>query len=362
MIAESSSALRKLLLVVLVVAILIFAKAFLVPLCIGALLATLLLPFCKRMERAGMNKGMAAVLSLFLLVIFISGIGTLVGWQVMELTKDFALLKQKVTETIVEVQSYFLRNFGVSFSPGSLVVDGQNSSVAGALRGFAGSLISLITYFVLMLVYVVFLLYNREHLKQFLLRLSPPEKKDEMEKVLYNIAEISQQYLVGLSKMIFLLWVMYGIGFSIIGVKHALFFAILCGLLEIVPFIGNITGTTLTILFSAVQGASVPMMLSIAATYGAIQFIQGWVLEPLILGPQVKINPLFTIVALVIGDLVWGIPGVFLAIPVIAMFKIVCDHVETLKPVGFLIGEIEGKKKEPAFIRRMRGWFRKKKE
>jgi len=215
---------------------------------------------------------------------------------------------------------------------------------------------------VLMLVYVVFLLYNREHLKQFLLRLSPPEKKDEMEKVLYNIAEISQQYLVGLSKMIFLLWVMYGIGFSIIGVKHALFFAILCGLLEIVPFIGNITGTTLTILFSAVQGASVPMMLSIAATYGAIQFIQGWVLEPLILGPQVKINPLFTIVALVIGDLVWGIPGVFLAIPVIAMFKIVCDHVETLKPVGFLIGEIEGKKKEPAFIRRMRGWFRKKKE
>ncbi|HRI34478.1 MAG TPA: AI-2E family transporter, partial [Saprospiraceae bacterium] len=72
-----------------------------------------------------------------------------------------------------------------------------------------------------------------------------------------------------------------------------------------------------------------------------VQFIQGWVLEPLIVGSQVKINPLFTIIALVVGELIWGIAGIFLAIPLIAMFKIVCDHVESLKPYGFLIGEIE---------------------
>jgi predicted PurR-regulated permease PerM len=58
------------------------------------------------------------------------------------------------------------------------------------------------------------------------------------------------------------------------------------------------------------------------------------------LGPQVKINPLFTIIVLILGQLLWGIPGVILAIPLTAMFKIVCDHVESLKPYGFLIGEI----------------------
>jgi predicted PurR-regulated permease PerM len=69
--------------------------------------------------------------------------------------------------------------------------------------------------------------------------------------------------------------------------------------------------------------------------------VHGWVLEPLILGHQVKINPLFTIIALIIGDLLWGIPGIILAIPLTAIFKIICDHIEPLKPYGFLIGEIK---------------------
>jgi predicted PurR-regulated permease PerM len=79
--------------------------------------------------------------------------------------------------------------------------------------------------------------------------------------------------------------------------------------------------------------------------YGTVQFVQGWVLEPLIVGSQVKINPLSTIVALILGELVWGIPGIFLAIPLVAMLKIVCDNIESLKPYGFLIGETEKKKK-----------------
>ena len=88
-----------------------------------------------------------------------------------------------------------------------------------------------------------------------------------------------------------------------------------------------------------------------------IQFIQGWVLEPLILGPQVKINPLFTIIALVVGELVWGISGIFLAIPLTAMIKIVCDHIEPLKPYGFLIGEVEDNSTKISFINNLKSWL-----
>ncbi len=166
-----------------------------------------------------------------------------------------------------------------------------------------------------------------------------------MEKVIDSVGHVSQQYLLGLSKMIVCLWVMYGVGFSLLGVKNALFFAFLCGLLEIVPFIGNLTGTTITVLVAGVHGGSFLMLAGIIGTYAVIQFIQGWVLEPLIVGSEVKINPLFTIIALVIGGLLWGLPGIFLAIPLMAMLKIVCDHIEPLKPYGFLIGAIESKKK-----------------
>ena len=127
--------------------------------------------------------------------------------------------------------------------------------------------------------------------------------------------------------MIFLLWVLYGIGFSIIGIENAIFFAILCGVLEIVPFIGNLTGTTLTVLVAALNGADGKILVSIVVVYSIVQFIQGWILEPLIVGSQVKINSLFTIMALILGELIWGLSVVILAIPLTAMFKIVCDYI-----------------------------------
>ena len=147
-------------------------------------------------------------------------------------------------------------------------------------------------------------------------------------------------------------------GFSILGVHNALFFAFLCGLLEIIPFINNLTGTSITVLVAAVQGGSSPMLIGIIVTYGIIQFIQGWVLEPLIVGSQVKINPLFTIIALVVGQLVWGLPGIFLAIPLIAMIKIICDHIEPLKPYGFLIGETNDVKNESFITKKISNWFK----
>jgi len=209
------------------------------------------------------------------------------------------------------------------------------------MQMMAGSVAYIVTNFILVLAYFVFLLYYRGHLKHFFIKLTPPSRQNEMNQILDKSAHVSQQYLLGLSKMIVCLWIMYSIGFSILGVKNFLFFAILCGILEIVPFVGNITGTTLTVAVAALHGASHYMLAGIIITYGVVQFIQGWFLEPLILGPQVKINPLFTIIALVLGQLLWGIPGILLAIPLSAIFKIICDHIEPLKPYGFLIGEIK---------------------
>jgi predicted PurR-regulated permease PerM len=102
------------------------------------------------------------------------------------------------------------------------------------------------------------------------------------------------------------------------------------------------------------------MLIGIICIYGLVQLIQGWILEPVILGPQVKINPFTTIIALVLGELLWGIPGIFLAIPITAMFKIVCDHIEPLKPYGFLIGEIENEKTEISIVDKLVKWFKNK--
>ncbi|WP_395044886.1 AI-2E family transporter, partial [Flavobacterium sp.] len=259
---------------------------------------------------------------------------------------------QRAIETGTTIQKYIFDNLNISIEDQFVILKNERPSYSNIMQVLLGSVAYVFATTILVLVYFVFLLYYRNHIKIFLIKITKTNQREEMQQVIHSATCISQQYLLGLSKMIFLLWIMYGIGFSIIGVENAIFFAILCGLLEIVPYIGNITGTILTILFAVIHGGNPSLIGGIIITYGIVQLIQGWVLEPLILGPQVKINPLFTIIVLVLGQLLWGIPGVILAIPLTAMFKIVCDHIEPLKPYGFLIGDIETSKNKSLILKK----------
>ena len=359
MIVTSTSIIKKLLLLFLVFAGLHYSREFLMPLAIGAVLATLFLPFCKWMEVKKISRGLATTICLLVLLLAIGGVVTLIGWQISELANDVGTLKHKGGETLERIHQYVFSHFGISREEQAQLIKDQQSSVTGFLQSMAGSITDIFTSFIFMLVYIFLLLYYRIHIKQFILKLSPAGQQLEMEQILQSTTHVSQQYLLGLTKMIMCLWVMYGIGFSLLGVENAIFFAVLCGLLEIIPFIGNLTGTIITILVAAVHGAGLPILGGIAVTYGVVQLIQGWVLEPLIVGPQVKINPMFTIFALVLGEIVWGIPGIILAIPLTAMLKIICDHIEPLKPYGFLIGEIETKKTESDFLKKIKIWIKK---
>ncbi len=349
----NTSVIKKTLLIFLVIAGLIFAKAFLIPLFIGSILATLFIPFSNLLEKYGIPKVLAAFICLLTLVLIMSGLVALLAWKIAELVNDVELIKQKAIASGVEAQEYIFNHLGISVEQQSNILKQEQPSLSSIMQLTFSSITSLITNLILLLAYVFFLLYYRKHIKQFFLKLAKPAQQQEMSEILSKATHVSQQYLFGLSKMIVCLWIMYSIGFSILGVKNAIFFAILCGLLEIVPFVGNITGTTLTVLVTALHGAPLSVLGGIVAVYGTVQFIQGWVLEPLILGPQVKINPLFTIIALVVGELIWGIPGIILAIPLTAILKIVCDHIESLKPYGFLIGEIEYENQENTLLTKL---------
>ena len=126
--------------------------------------------------------------------------------------------------------------------------------------------------------------------------------------------------------------------------------------MEIVPFVGNLVGNLLAVSMVIVQGGSTGMIIGVLATYLTVQFIQTYILEPLVVGSGVNINPLFTIAGIVAGEMVWGIPGMILAIPVMGMAKIICDHIEPLKPYGFLIGE--EKKSKRGVVEKVKSWVK----
>ena len=127
---------------------------------------------------------------------------------------------------------------------------------------------------------------------------------------------------------------------------------------NISSFVGNLTGTALTIAMSLVQGGDMNMVIGILLVYGFVQFIQTYLLEPLIVGAEVSINPLFTIVGLVAGEMLWGIPGMILAIPLMGITKIIFEHIEPLKPFAYLIGSDE-KKDDQSYFKKIKGWFKR---
>jgi len=356
-----SKAIQVLFFLFLVIAGLYYARPFLVPVAFAGLLSMLFLPISRRLENKGVKRAIAALLCILIIVAVIAGIVALLSWQVSDLAKDTEQMEQRINQMVSQMKQGISKNLGISPETQQQMLSQQGGSGSGAgkmVAGFLGSVMGILVDTLLVLVYIFLFMYFRGHLKAFILKLVPQAEKNNARQIIHDIQLVAQQYLGGLGMMIVGLWIMYSIGFSIAGVKNAIFFAILCGLLEIIPFVGNLTGNAITILMAITQGGGMNIVIGILITYALVQFFQSYILEPLVVGAEVNINPLFTIVILVLGELVWGIAGMVLAIPLLGIVKIICDHIEPLKPYGFLIGEQKKKSKKGGLVEKIKGWFK----
>jgi predicted PurR-regulated permease PerM len=334
----------------LVFSALYFAKAFLIPVTFAAILSMLFYPICKWLEAKGIGRGLASFLCILSFVLIMAGLISLLVWQLSGMAAEMSGMQEKITKQVDAIQLKLQTSFGVPREKQEQFIQKQQQSAGGGLTTtishFLSSLGSFLVDTILALVYIFLFLYLRSHLRKFVLKLVNEAEHERANKVIFDSSKISQKHFAGTGKMIVVLWIMYGIGFSVIGVKNAIFFAILCGLLEIIPFIGNLAGTSLTIIATFAQGGSTNLVIGIIITYALVQFIQTYVLEPMIVGSAENINPLFTIIILVVGELVWGIPGMVLALPLLGITKVVFDNITPLQPYGFLVGEEKKKDDE----------------
>jgi predicted PurR-regulated permease PerM len=337
-----------LLFCILFIVVLYYGRAFLVPLVFAGILSMLLLPVAEWLEKRHFPRALAVLCSDLLVVAVVAGIIGLISWQINDLMKDASELEANIMQKVTQLKQFIATSLGVSPQEQQQMLKKQqsaSSSLGQNITGIFTLLSGILTDFLLMLIYIFLFLYYRNHFYSFALKLVATEKQAQAKDTIEQIEKTSRNYFRGLIMMIGCLWVMYGIGFSIVGAKNAIFFAILCGILEMVPFVGNLAGTALTILTNVAQGSDSGVLVGILVTYAVVQFLQSYILEPLVVGDKVSINPLFTIGGIVAGELIWGIPGMIMAIPLLGMTKIVCDHIEVLKPYGYLIGEEEKKEK-----------------
>ncbi|WP_240186904.1 AI-2E family transporter [Pedobacter nanyangensis] len=335
-----------------------FSAPFMVPVVLAAVLSMLFIRLCNYFESKNINRAFAALLCMFIFIACIMLILVLLSIQLSSLAENIDEMKARLFNLFSHIKHWINDTLGVDAKQQKKIIDQQTNNTNGMLLSFASGLMSIAVNAVLVLVYMYLFLLYRRHIKQFILKLVAKKEKADTDIVVHKAGKVSQKYLSGLAAMIGLLWVMYGIGFSLIGVENAIFFAVLCGLLEIVPFVGNLTGTAITVLAVLAQGGNEKVWW-VLLTYFIVQFIQTYILEPLVVGEQVNINPLFTIMAIVLGEMVWGIAGMILAIPLLGMVKIICDHHPDLQPYGFLIGPENPRKRRTTVVDYMGKLFKK---
>lgn len=342
---------------------LVAAKGFLAPLSVAVLLSMVLLTMAGKLEKWGINRGWSAFLSVLVTIALFVGFAYVISGQVSAVTGDWPQIKKKVRPQLEQLQQFISEKTGLEPREQELLLkkqvtekeppqspnQSQNSSNSEEMHpgesssGLVGDLVFGFFNFsgtaLLTFVYIFFMLLYRRKLKKSILKFVPSEQCGMADRLLRDSVKISNSYLVGRILLILILIVLYSIGLSLSGVRHAILVSTLAAILSLLPYIGNILGFFLAIAMAAFSGAGTAAYVGVMITFGVAQFVESYILEPYIVGHKVSLNPLMTILVVVLGGAVWGILGMIISIPVFGIVKIICDQIKILRPVGYMLGE-----------------------
>jgi len=205
---------------------------------------------------------------------------------------------------------------------------------------FLAGLLATIVYTFLFLIY-------RTGLTKAFINFSPIDKRGIAFNMFKKVQKVGQKYLSGMIILIIILGLANSIGLWIIGVDSPFLFGFLAAAMSIIPYVGTTLGASIPVLYSFMSHDSLWVPFAVAVLFWAIQLIESNFLSPKIVGSSLQINALAAILSLLIGASVWGIAGMILFLPFMAMLKVICEEYEPLKPVALLIGDQnEDEKKE----------------
>lgn len=337
----------------LTVYFMIVAKAILVPLLFALFFAILLSPFSGWLEKYRIPRFLSSLAALLLAVLIIVIIGFFFYRQVISFAEDLDMFAQRLDELLESMNSFLTSWFAIE---GEINVDRVASAFfdyvrdnASALtRGITGAA-STITSIFLVPVFMYLILLFRDLLKNFALQAFGRGDESNLRKIqniLNRVKTLVQRYITGILMVILILAVLNSTMLLIIGVEHAIFFGVFAAMLNVIPFIGPIMGSVLPILYSFITMDSLIYPLIIMLGFYVIQLFESNLFTPSIVGSQVSMNALVTLLFLFVGAQIWGLVGMILFIPLGAILKVIFDEVDSLNHYGYLLGRIEGEKSE----------------
>lgn len=323
--------------------VLYIAKGLIVPLIFALIIGIVLRPGVNFLIRIKIHKVVAIIIMILLTLILIVAFGALIISQISRFSDFWPVMVERITDVadsgIIWISDYFDINphkisDWIAKTLGEITV--LSTEAIGKTLVILGS--TLVVFFLLP-VYIFLILFYEPILVEFLKRLSGKENRDQASEIVTKIKTVIQGYLVGLIIETSIIATLETAALLILGIEYAILLGILGALLNLIPYIGGLVAVALPMAVALATEASPVYALYILIIYYIIQLIDNNYIVPKIVASKVKLNALFSIVVVIAGNMLWGIPGMFLSIPLLAIVKLICDHVEPLKPWGFLLGD-----------------------
>jgi AI-2 transport protein TqsA len=329
--------------IVLTLFILHLGQVLFIPLFFALLIAILLYPMSLFFERHHLKKNIAAILSV---IIFIAFVGAIIYFFTVELThffKDMPKVQSKVLQLIQNTQDWLANKYNIDNDQQKAYINKSANGVLGSLMNSIGTTflntIEFVVLFIFFLIFTFFILLHRRLLKQFILAFfSDDRQQQKVNDIISTTRSVINSYVLGLLTEMAILFILIFIVLIILGIKYALLMAVIAAVINIIPYLGIYTAAAISMLITLANGTS-NQAIEVAVVFIIVHFLDANIIMPNIVGGRVKINPLITIVAVITGKLIWGIPGMFLFIPLTGIIRIISQSVQDLRPWAILIGE-----------------------
>jgi predicted PurR-regulated permease PerM len=325
--------------------LLALGESILAPFFLAFLMAMLFLPIATFMERRlKFTRSLSTITSVLIMLMILTGLIYFFGSQLSDFSKDIPHLRGQFTSVFEDLQHWVSKTFHVKIDEQFTYLDqglDKLLSSTGVILGFTFGVFSTgLGFIVFFILFFIFILNYRRILNNFIVTVFNEKHKASVQEIVNEVRIMTKKYIFGLCLQVIIVSILTSTVLTILGVKYAILLGILTGLLNVIPYLG-ICISLLISCFIAFATTTPSTCIYVALGYIAIHIVDGNIVLPFVVGSKVKINALFSFLGILLGEHLWGIAGMFLCIPAIAIIKIIFERVEGLKPWGKLLGEEE---------------------
>jgi len=338
-----------LLAIVLIFFILRIGDSIFIPLVFALLVSILVYPFCKFLEhKVRMGRVGAAVTTVLLFVFGLVGFIYFLTLQMIRFSEDFPQLRMRFLDMFSHLQHWMSSKMHINTRQQTDYINksatGMLETVGHSLSNVFMSVTSVLLLTIFVIIFTFFMLYHRKLLMRFVLHLFSVDNRPKVSEVVIATKSMIYGYVLGLMIEMVVLSVVNSVMFLIMGIEYALLLGVMAAVLNVIPYLGIYSAMVITMLVTFANSTGNAALVAGIGLF-AVHVLDSNILFPRIVGGRVKMNPFITIIAVIVGELLWGVPGMFLFIPITGIIKLICERVEGLEAWALLIGVEEVEKK-----------------